>query len=100
MVIISKERTTGRGAVHYTAVPIGDTWIPLSKVSGRIYDGRIEGFETYSLTVPNSQIYAKFYRSNYGREEVQVFVGDRIDVVYHSFERAAYELKHVTGKSA
>ncbi len=93
MIITSRERTTGMGARHFSAVPVGGDWTPLSAIPGRVYEGRDTGFEVYSLEVPPDAPWAEFHRSNSGIEQVRVYRGDHQTALYHSFERAGRELK-------
>lgn len=82
--IHSAERTTGMGATRYSAVLVDGNWIKVSDYPGRLYLGRDRGEENYKAQVPDNATTARFYRSNSGKEEVDVDDGPTL----YSFQAA------------
>ena len=85
--VISEERTTGKGAKHYSAILVDGTWVALSQIDDALYLGRRDGFERYQLEVVDGTFTGKFYRSNSGREEVTATNGTMV-VTFESFAHA------------
>ena len=76
--LISEERTTRMGAERYVAVLLaGEGWVRASRMVGALDAGRSGGVRRYSILVADSAIWAEFYRSNLGNEQVTVHLGCR-----------------------
>lgn len=88
MLIKSSERTTGRGAATYAAIFIEGTFFKVSDFENAHYMGRQDGWENYEVDVPGNPIWAKFYRSNSGKETVTVFAGSEQIEEFYSFAAA------------
>lgn len=87
MKIVSQERSTGMGAERYTAIltPIG--WLKVSELENAVLENRVRGVRIYTVLVPRSTVYANFYRSNRGNEEVTIFADGKF--TFRSFALAA-----------
>jgi hypothetical protein len=74
MKVSGGERSTGRGAVQYTAVLTRDGWVRLSCFEDAVYTGKGGGAQReYELEVDEDCIFAHFYRSNKGNESVYAY---------------------------
>mgnify|MGYP001616633965 FL=1 len=83
-IIESRERSTGMGAIRYTAVLLDGQWVRMSEAPGHRYNGRDHGEECYEIDVADDAVTASFYRSNGGNEQVTASNGQ----VWGSFEAA------------
>jgi len=70
MLVQSRQRSTSRGAVTYTAVLEGDNWVKVSELPNTKYFGRKAGWHYFEAEVPEGTVSAEFYRSNSGKETV------------------------------
>jgi len=78
-VVTSCERSTGRGARHYTAVLLDGKWVKVSNHPEVVRAGREDDFQNYMLDVADDAITADFYRSNSGIESVDASNGMQWD---------------------
>lgn len=90
-VIESLERTTGMGAVHYTAVLLDGKWVRISEHPEAKYLGRQNGFSRFLLYVSDDAVTAKFYRSNRGNEHVVTSNGKEWNSFWEAEEWASSE---------
>ena len=81
-------RSTGMGAYHGTKLLVGKEWMPIYEVSSVRYLGRHNGVNEYSLDVDDDAIWARFYRSNSGKEDVTIHKGQKQIKEFHSFSEA------------
>ena len=93
MKIKGSFRSTGMGAYHGTAIPVYGKWTPIREAPGVRFHGRDRGYNNYSLEAPDDQVWANFYRSNSGKESVNIFQGEVEIASFNSFEDADYWLK-------
>jgi len=76
----SSERSTGMGAIHFTAILGRDNlgrgkWIRISEHPQARYMGRDRGYEEYEVDVADDAVSAQFDRSNRGNEYVSASNG-------------------------
>src|SRR3990167_6526893 len=87
MIIKSSERSTGMGASSFTAVLVDGKWVAVSDAPDCHSLGRNHGWDEYEIDVPSGTAWARFYRSNSGKEEVQVTTPDGV-IEFKSFSEA------------
>ena len=88
MKIISEERSTGMGATRFSAVLEDGKFVKVSKLDNARYLGRNAGVEEFEVEVPDGAIWGKFYRSNSGKEEVEIFAGEAPVQEFWAFDEA------------
>src|SRR3990167_1586813 len=84
-------RRTGMGAYKGVKVLCNNgAWEGLNRRPDAVYEGREYGEELFSFPVGDGDIYGIFYRSNSGREEVEIYKVGTPDPVetFSSFQRA------------
>jgi hypothetical protein len=84
MKVVSEERSTGRGAIRFSAILLAGEFVRVSEIQECVYLGRESGVEKYEIEVPEGTVTADFYRSNSGKEDVWVSTGES----FQSFEAA------------
>lgn len=85
MKVESYERTTGMGATEFTAVLMGGEWVRVSSLPEARSLGRSQGAYGYAVEVPEGTPTGRFYRSNSGKERVEVSPSGE---VFTSFDAA------------
>jgi hypothetical protein len=74
--IISEERSTGMGASRFVAILLDGKFTRVSDMPDSRYEGRQAGVEIFQVDVADDAVYASFYRSNSGKEEVEITGGE------------------------
>ena len=87
-IVVSLERSTGCGADKYTAILTRRGFVRVSDLRKALYLGRKNGVEKYQIEVPFDAVVGKFYRSNSGKEDVNITSGAQVDVSFRSFDAA------------
>ena len=88
MKVESHERSTGMGAVRYTAILTNGEWLRVSCHKDAQYHGRTDGIENYSVEIPDGTVSAHFCRTNSGNEYVSIYDGSDPEPSFNSFEDA------------
>lgn len=81
-------RRTGRGAVHGSRILTDKGFIPVEDLKDSKSWGREHGFIHLAINITPDVTWGDFYRSNSGREEVHIFIGEREVGQLDSFEEA------------
>lgn len=91
--IVGGERSTGRGAVQYTAVLLAGEWVSLSAHPAARFHGHQQGEDVYGVELPDDAVTAEFYRSNSGNEQVTTSQGQHFGSFAEAWRWAAEEGK-------
>ena len=87
-IVVSLERSTGRGADKYTAILIRRGFARVGDLRKALYLGREKGVDKYQVEVPFDTVVGEFYRSNSGKEDVNITSGAQVGVNFRSFDAA------------
>ena len=87
-MVVSFERSTGRGADKYTAILTRRGFVRISDLRKALSLGRENGVEKYQIEVPFDAVVGEFYRSNSGKEDVAITSGAQVGVNFRSFDAA------------
>ena len=76
------------GATRFAALLVDGKFIKVSRLDTVRYLGRQSGEEIYEIEAPENATWARFYRSNSGRETVTIYAGKNQIEEFGSFEMA------------